>query len=348
MADESILLKNIDSLYFDSKLDNINGKCANCSSCYTYGNNLKNPFSFQLLCHRFVKNIEYIPLSIDLNTKNLKEKRYDDLIYWILNMIKKMNDEIEQTEINNIINELIKIWKEVNKKLPSNRVKEEHLYDPTRIITPLNFTDLKRKKRMSDYCQNFSTLQIKLTNYNKPQCHIYYNYFKNTMEAYNDVSVECNETRADTSKCPYLCKNNDYNPERILSKLNCHKIPVEKSPPKLITEEKCNMETDKLKSELGQALLAANNHVFSYSDPRVVVLILFSFLGIILTCLFLYKITPISSLIRNNLLRKKLVRHNFDETVDDESIYDYSGNENTNMQNVEYNVSYNSDWNHSQ
>ncbi|SBS91317.1 PIR Superfamily Protein [Plasmodium ovale curtisi] len=342
MADESILLKNIDSLYFDSKLDNINGKCANCSSCYKYGNNLSNPFSFQLLCHRFVKNIEYIPLSIKLNGQNLKEKRYDDFIYWILNMINKMNDKIEQTEVNNIINELIKIWKEVNQKL-----KEEHLYDPSEIKTPLNFEDVKRKKRMSDYCQNFSILQTKLTN-NKPQCHIYYNYFKNTIKAYDDVSVVCNKTSVDTSKCPYLCKNNDYNPQIILSKLKCNKIPVEESLQKLITEEKCNIETDRLKSELGQALLAANNHVFNYSDPRVVVLILFAFLGIIVTFLFLYKITPISSLIRNNVLRKKLVRHNFDETVDDESIYDYSGSVNTNMQNVGHNISYNSDWNHSQ
>ncbi|SBT00899.1 PIR Superfamily Protein, partial [Plasmodium ovale curtisi] len=288
MEDETTVLKSIDSLDFDYKLDNINGKCANCSSCYKYGKNLKNPFSFQLLCHRFVKNIEYIPLSIQLNGKNLKEKRYDDFIYWILNMINKMNDEIEQTEVNKIINELINIWKEVNQKLPNNRVNVEHLYDPTGIITPLDFDDLKRKKRMSDYCQNFSFLQTKLTN-NKRQCHIYYNYFKNTMKAYDDVSVVCNKTSADTSKCPYLCKNNDYNPEIILSKLKCNKIPVEESPPKLITEEKCNMETNRLKSELGQALLAANNHVFSYSDPRVVVLILFAFLGIILTFLFLYK-----------------------------------------------------------
>ncbi|SBS89934.1 hypothetical protein POVCU2_0095050, partial [Plasmodium ovale curtisi] len=59
-------------------------------------------------------------------------------------------------------------------------------------------------------------------------------------------------------------------------------------------------------------------------------------------------VTPFGSLVRNNLLKKKIVRDNFDETVDDESMYDYSGSVNTNMQNVGYNMSYNNDWSPSQ
>ncbi|SBS89779.1 PIR Superfamily Protein [Plasmodium ovale curtisi] len=347
MVDEIAVLKEIDSLSFDYKLDNINGSCNYCFLCYNKGKNLNNKFSFQLLCHQFVKNIEYIPLSIDLNGKNLKEKRYDDFIYWVHNKINKMNDNISETEFDKIIKELINIWKEVNEKFPSGSVNKEYLYDTSKIKTPLNFDDLKRKKFMSDYCQNFNTLHTKLT-LNRPHCKVYYDYFMKSKEAYVDVFDKCYKSGANTDGCPYLCKNDYYNPERILKKLNCKKIGEEEIKKKYIPEEECNAKTDKLESELSQALLHSSNPAFNYSDPRTVFLILFTLWGIFLTFYFLYKVTPFGSLVRNNLLKKKIVRDNFDETVDDESMYDYSGSVNTNMQNVGYNMSYNNDWSPSQ
>ncbi|SBT57262.1 PIR Superfamily Protein [Plasmodium ovale wallikeri] len=350
MEDERILLKNIDSLDFDSKLDNINGKCDNCSSCYKYGNNLKNPFSFQLLCHLFVKNIEYIPLSIELNGQNLKEKRYDDFIYWILNMINKMNEEIEQTEVNKIINELKNIWKNINGILQGNGVNESYLCDVSKIEPPLKFDDLKRKKRMSDYCQNFNTLYIKLTNHNKPNCRIYYDYFNKTKDIYKEISENCPKEGADTNNCPQICmgKDKDNDPEIIHKNLKCNITGVQEKQQKVNQEEKCNTEKDTLRSQLDQALVAPSKRAFDYSDPRTVFLILFTLWGIFLTFFFLCKITPFGSWIRNNLIKKKLVRDNFDELVEDESIYDYSEDVNTNMKNVNYNISYNSDWNPSQ
>ncbi|SBS92594.1 PIR Superfamily Protein [Plasmodium ovale curtisi] len=344
MEDETTILKTIDSLDFDYKLDNINGKCINCSSCYNYGHKLNNPFSFHLLCHRLVKNIEYIHSTIYLNGEQLKQKRCDDFIYWMVNNVNNVNVKTGQNEINSIIQELIKVWRDINVKLGSTGVKQSHLCDVSNLNSPLNFNDLNKKKMMSDYCQNFKTLFTKLTNRNKLNCNIYYNYFTKTKIAYNDVLEKCVKPNADISNCPYLCKNNDYNPERILTKLDCDKIPVDEKPPKLVPEEECNKEKDTLRFQLQQAFVAANNPAFNYSDPRIVFLILFTSWGIFLTFVLLYKLTPFSSWIRNKLLKKKIVRDNFDEAVDDESIYDYSGSVNTNMQNVGYNISYNSDW----
>ncbi|SBT74389.1 Plasmodium vivax Vir protein, putative [Plasmodium ovale] len=344
MADESTVLNELPSLNFDNQLDNISGTCNNCSSCYNYGSKLNNKFSFQLLCHRLVKNIEYTHSTIYLNGEQFKQKRCDDFIYWMVNNVNKVNVKMGQNEINSIIQELINIWRDINAKLERTGVKKSDLCDVSNINSPLNFNDLNKKKMMSDYCQNFNTLQIKLTSHNKLNCNIFYNYFTKTKKAYGDVFEKCLKPNADISNCPYLCKNNDYNPERILTKLDCDKIPVEEKPKKLVPEEECNKEKDTLRFQLQQDLVAASNPAFNYSDPRIIFLILFTFWGIFLTFIFLYKLTTFSSWIRNKLLEKKLVRDDFDEQVEDESIYDYSDTVNSNMQNVGYNMSYNSEW----
>ncbi|SBS94778.1 PIR Superfamily Protein [Plasmodium ovale curtisi] len=344
MADVDIDLKKLGSVEFDYALDNIKGKCDKCSLCYSNFNNLKNPFSFQLLCLRLVKNIEYTHSTIEINGMPLKEKRCDDFIYWMHNNVIKMNEKADQDEINKIINELKKIWGSVNDKLISEGKEKLHMCDITKIKTPENFEELKQKKIMSDYCQNFEFLRTKLT-MNKYDCNIYYDYFIKTKDIYNDIFEKCHKPGSDKTNCPYLCKDNKHDPKQIISKLNCDNIPEEKEKPNLITQEQCNTETDKLRSELGKALLDTSNPAFNFSDPRAILLILFTFWGIFLTFLFLYKLTPFASLLRNNLLKKKIVRDNLDEQAVDESIYDYSDNVNTNMQNIGYNISYNSDWN---
>ncbi|SBT74206.1 Plasmodium vivax Vir protein, putative [Plasmodium ovale] len=343
MTDEKKALEQIDSLYFDYKLENINGKCDNCLSCYEYGSTLKNSFSFRLLCQRLVKNIEYIHVIHGINGKYSDKKSCNDFIYWIYNNVSNMNDITDKTEINNIFNELTKVWVKVNEKLKRSGKDPLGTCNISEINT-LDFDELRKKKIMSDYCQNFENLRIKLTSQNRVYCDIYYEYFMKTKKAYDDVFKECYEQGAG-SKCPNVCKDKHYDPEIILTKLKCNKIPAPEKQQKFILEETCNAEKVSLKSELQRDILAASNRTFDYSDPRVVSLILFTFWGIFITFFFLYKVTPFGSWIRNNLFKEKIVRDNFDEPIDDESIYDYSESVNTNMQNAEYNISYNNDWN---
>lgn len=57
--------------------------------------------------------------------------------------------------------------------------------------------------------------------------------------------------------------------------------------------------------------------------------------------------TPFRSWISNKLGKKKIIRDNFNEQSDDESLgvdYESVGG---NMQNTGYNISYNSEWNFS-
>ncbi|SBS93396.1 PIR protein [Plasmodium ovale] len=346
MADEAILLDGLLSLKFDNKLNKINGTCTNCASCYNYGKKLKNQFAFHLLCQRLVKNIEYVHSIIKIDGTGLKEKRYEDLIYWMHNNVNNMDDVTDKNEVNNVIKELIEVWGFVNGILKSSGKDSSHLCDTTKIELPLNFENMKQQKSMSDYCQNFNTLYTKITN-NKPNCNIYHDYFEKTMKVYEDVFEKCHKTNADRSKCPSICKINTHDPNLIINKLRCDNIRSQKIQETLISEEQCNTDKGLLQSKLEQALVAAGNPEFNYSDPRSVILILFTFWGIFLTFIFLYKITPFSSWIRNNLQKKKIVRYNVNEEIDDESIYDYSGIVNTNMQNAGYNMSYNSDWNSS-
>ncbi|SBT01260.1 PIR Superfamily Protein [Plasmodium ovale curtisi] len=347
MADNINPLEKIDSLLFDYKLENINGICTNCSSCSKYGNRLTNSFAFQLLCQRLVKNIEYIHSANAITSNYLDKKRCDDFIYWIHNNVNNMNDKRNHSENSRIFGELKKIWDEVNSKLKGSSGKDPFLNCDSSKIETQNFKELKEKKMMSDYCQNFNTLHTKLTTYSeKLFCEIYYDYFKKTMEAYDKVSENCH--KHPNCKCPDICSRKNNDPKLILDNLKCAKIQAKEKKEKLIPEEKCNTEIDSLKSQLQEVTLVASNPAFNYSDPRTVFLILFTLWGIFLTFYFLYKITPFGSLVRNNLLKKKIARDNFDEAVDDESIYDYSGSVNTNMQNVGYNISYNSDWSPSQ
>ncbi|SBT56936.1 PIR Superfamily Protein [Plasmodium ovale wallikeri] len=342
MEDNINALEQIDSLYFDYKLENINGKCTNCGTCSKYGQGLTNLFSFQLLCQRFVKNIEYIHSANAITSNYLDKKRCDDFIYWIHYNVNNMNDKKNHNENINIFGELKNIWDEVNRKLKGSSGIDPFLNCNISKIETKNFEELKEKKIMSDYCQNFNTLRTKLTAYSdKLFCEIYYEYFNKTMEAYDKVSENCH--KLSNSKCPDIClgKNND--PKIILDNLKCAKIQAKEKKEKLIPEEKCNTDKDALNSQLQEALSAADNPAFNYSDPRTVFLILFTLWGIFLTFYFLYKVTPFGTFIRNNLLKKKLVKDNFDEEVYDESVYDYSESVNRNMQNVGYNISYNSD-----
>ncbi|SBT74274.1 PIR protein [Plasmodium ovale] len=340
MADEAILSAEIESLIFDHKLDKLNGKCTNCNSCYKYGTDLKNEFAFHILCQRLVKNIEYIHLIVRFDNENLKKKKYDDLIYWMLNIVNNMDGVTDQNEVNKVIKELIDVWSFVNSVLKSSVEDPQHLRDTATIKLPLNFANLKEQKTMSDYCQNFNTLYTKIT-HNKPNCKIYHDYFEKTKKVYDVIYEKCHKPDSDKSNCPNLCKNNSHHPNLILSNVNCDKIREQEKQEKFVSEEQCNREIGSLKSQLQEAILVSSNPAFNYSDPRSVFLILFTFWGIFLTLFFF-------SWIRNNLQKKKIVRDNFDEEIDDEPIYDYSGSLNTNMQNAEYNISYNSDWSPSQ
>ncbi|SBS99076.1 PIR Superfamily Protein [Plasmodium ovale curtisi] len=342
MADEASVLNELPSLSFDYQLDNLSGKCDHCNSCHQYGSNLNNKFFFQLPCHRLVKNIEYIRSTIYLNGQYVKQKRCEDFIYWMANNVNKLNVKKGKNEINDIINELINIWRYINGILERKGIDKTDLCDITNIELPLNLIDLKQKKMMSDYCENFDKLYTKLTN-NKNKCNIFYNYFMDSKEAYDLVLEKCHKSGTSNSSCPYFCRSKRHDPKIILDKLNCTEIPAPKKQEILITQDQCNAEKDSLTSRLEQAMVAASNPAFNYSDPRSVFLILFTFWGTFLTFYFLYKVTPFGSFIRNNLLKKKLVKENFDELVDDESVYDYSESVNRNMQNVGYKISYNSD-----
>lgn len=205
------------------------------------------------------------------------------------NYVNNMNNKTDKNEISNIIKELKKIWDEVNRKLQSNGSDPSHMCDTSKINTII-FDELKRKKTMSDYCQNSDTLHAKLTVRNKVNCSIYYDYSTKTKGAYKNVFEECYKFGANTANCPYLCKNKKNDPDIILNDLKCTNIPVPEIPKKIITQEECNAETDRLKSDLEKALQAANNPSFNFSDPRVVLLILFTLWGIFITFFFLYKV----------------------------------------------------------
>ncbi|SBT02118.1 PIR Superfamily Protein, partial [Plasmodium ovale curtisi] len=262
MDDKTKALDQIDSIKFDYELDNMK-----------------------------VKNIEYIyrAHAHSISAKYSDEKSCNDIIFWIHNKVNNMKDKINQSEINDIFSELKKIWDNINGKLKTSGNEPLSMCDISN-INALNFGVLKQKKIMSDYCQNFDNLRTKLTtNPHKRYCDIYYEYFKNTMKAYNDVFEKCYKPGANTDNCPKICIQKQNNPQIILNNLRCNKIPKPVIEEKLITEKQCDKEKGVLQSELEQALLDSSNPVLIYSDPRVIFLILFTFWGIFLTLFFFYK-----------------------------------------------------------
>ncbi|SBT56814.1 PIR Superfamily Protein [Plasmodium ovale wallikeri] len=296
-----VLKNNLQSVQYDIFLNNPVSICPQCTLCDVKSQKYINEPWFKFFCYQFVKNLE-TTITVNKNiTQEKRENRCNNLIYWMYNRIETFyrNSSLKNNE--NVIPELLRVWKDFNDSVLNNDSYAKcQIPDISKFI---NLKEMKRKKIMSNYCENYSFFK-KLNDFTEfENCHIYYDYFKDSLKIWPEE------------------EKNDYMKKGDYEKL--------KEPdPKLIYEIKEIPVSE-----------------FSFSDKRAIILILFSLWGIFLTLLFLYKMTPFRSWISSKLGKKKIIKDSFNEQSDDETLDDVYESMDRNMENAEYSISYNTDWN---
>ncbi|SBT59331.1 PIR Superfamily Protein [Plasmodium ovale wallikeri] len=337
-----ILKDKLEAFKINLLLNDSVGTCKYCSSCDVAEEKVRNEPWFKFLCYQFVRNIEYIYGLIYLNS-SLKEKRCNTLIYWIYDKVANFysNPQIKRGNVN-IINEILKVWKEINTNKVTDRT---YICELPAEENTKDLNEMKRKKIMSDYCEDYSELRRLLTKRHSSECNIYYDYFKNSFLEFRDIAKENKEECLRISNCSGFCDK--YDLEDIFKRSKCEVIEISDGKNDYIKQEDCNESISKAVSEKICETKEVPNPEFTFSDKRAIILTLFSSWGMFLTLLFLYKMTPFRSWIRNKLEKKKIIRDSFNDQSDSELLdADYESVD-RDMLNTEYNITYNSDWNSS-
>ncbi|SBT72744.1 PIR protein [Plasmodium ovale] len=341
----NVLKSKLESFSFDLMLNNPVTLCQQCKLCDRVSINKKNEPWFENFCYQFVRNLETTEMINRNKTIDVRESRCKSLIYWMYD--KVVNSYAKPGIKNNdkIIDELLEVWKNFNITLSQNAFSSKCEIPNSSEFT--NLEEMKRRKIMSDYCENYSLFQ-KIRDYTEfENCHIYYDYFKDSLSKYKEETVQkCEVQDFFIKNCLSYCSNAD--PDDVLNKSKCKTIEIWPQEKKNDYMKKGDCE--KLKEPDPQFIYEIKEVPFSeftFSDKRAIILILFSLWGIFLTLIFLYKITPFRSWISSKLGKKKIIKDSFNEQSDDETLdADYESMD-RNMENTGYNITYNSDWNSS-
>ncbi|SBT53820.1 PIR Superfamily Protein [Plasmodium ovale wallikeri] len=339
-----VLKRKLSSFDFDLKLNNSVANCEYCSVCEIVDEKIRNEPWFKIFCYQFVRNVQTVYEIIRIST-HLREKHCKTLTYWIREKIKNFyeKNKVDMKNVN-VISELSKVWEEIN----SSKCKgQPNLCESSISKQSKNLEEMKREKIMSAYCENYDTLKNLLTKpYTTSDCYIYYSYFKDSFDEFSKIATENNKKCLEIKECLRFCHNAD--PNNLIKVANCKVVQMSKDNNEYIEKEKCDTLKDQAVPEKTCETREFRISEFTFSDNRAIILILFSLWGIFLSFLFLYKMTPFRAWISNKLGKKKIIRDNFNEQSDDETFdVDYETAD-RNMQNTEYNIIYNSDWNSSQ
>ncbi|SBT74046.1 PIR protein [Plasmodium ovale] len=339
MEKRTDVLKKLDPFMFDFMLNNPVTLCKNCKLCDNVNGMKKNEPWFKFLCYQLVRNLETAETINSTNHVDKKLSRCKSLAYWMYDKVNSYdNSSIKNKE--NLIDELLGVWNKFNDT--SSQYASSSRCNIPESSEYKNLEEMKRKKIMSDYCENYSEFRKILKRYaNYPNCHIYYDYFRDSLSNYKETVKECRRNDFFIYNCSYLCSNSD--PEDLLNKGNCRTIEISNEKNEYVKKDECEsfMKPAPALSCESESIKISE---FTFSDNRAIILLLFSLWDILLTFFFLYKITPFRSWINSKIGKKKIIGDSFNEQSDDETLDDDYENLDRNMQNAGYNITYNSNW----
>ncbi|SBT30660.1 PIR Superfamily Protein [Plasmodium ovale wallikeri] len=333
-------LKKLDSFKFDFMLNNSVTHCDNCKLCDEVNELVKSEPWLKFFCYQFVRNVQTLYEIISFR-HDLRERRCNTLNYWIhdrvTNFYNTSNINVKKVDI---ISELLKVWEHMKS---SKYEKESYICELQKSEQSKNLEEMKRKKIMFDYCENYNTLKGFLTKPYHNNCNIYYDYLKESVHEFSKIAKVHNAQCSSINNCLSFC--NKYDPEDLLNNSKCKVVEISKDKKEYIQKEECEASKVEAVSQAISKTEEVKISEFTFSDNRAIILILLSLWGVFLTFLFLYKITPFRSWISNKIGKRKIIRDHFNEQSDDETLNaDYECMD-KNMQNAGYNISYNTDWN---
>lgn len=284
----NVLKSKLESFKFDIMLNNPVTSCPKCSLCdKAKGNNTHEPW-FKFFCYQLVRNLETAE-TINSNSMDTKKSRCKSLIYWMHDKVVNINKTSGIKKDDNIIKDLLGVWTNFNDSaLPNNISFRCEVPDVSEFN---NLEEMKKKKTMSDYCENYDTLKKILKNFGfHDNCHIYYDYFRDSLRKYREIAKKCNTNDFINESCSRFCTNDD--PEDVLNTPKCRTIETSLEKNDYITKNECD-QLRKPVPELSCETKEVKIPEFTFSDNRAIILILFSLWGIFLSLLFLYKVNRI-------------------------------------------------------
>ncbi|SBT02628.1 PIR Superfamily Protein [Plasmodium ovale curtisi] len=342
MENRTDVLKKLEPFKFDIFLNNPVTLCRQCKLCDNLNLTKKNEPWFKIFCYEFVRNLETFKDMSRYFTTEQRISRCNSLIYWMNNKIKNIYEKSDINNKNNIINELINVWQQFDALEVKSNSSSRCSVPDNRILD--NLEEIKNKKKMSDYCENYDELKSLLTkSYIIKDCHIYYSYFEDSFHEFSNIATGNKEKCLNIKECLSFCNNAD--PKNLINISSCKVVQISKDNDEYIEKKECDTLKDQAVAEKTCESREFRISEFTFSDNRAIILILFSLWGIFLSFLFLYKMTPFQSWISNKLGKKKILRDNFNEQSDDETLDADYETADRNMQNTGYNIIYNSDWN---
>ncbi|SBT73133.1 Plasmodium vivax Vir protein, putative [Plasmodium ovale] len=333
-----ILKKTLQSFVHDIYWNNPVTSCSKCSLCDDVSTDMKNELWFKFLCYPLVKNLE---LSATLNRDNnedVRVKRCKSLMYWIYDRVERIYVGGSFKNKKDIITQLNAVWK----NFYENTTGMDKSYKCKVPENPefQNLKDAKKRKIIFDTCWNYSELKRILNYPAYENCHIYYDYLKDNLSKYKEISGVCSEGDYIMINCSRFCTNAD--PDNIFNSSQCRTIEISPEKDDYMKKSECD-DLKKPDPEVKYLTTEIKIPEFTFSDKRAIILTLFSSWGMFLTLLFLYKMTPFRSWIRNKLEKKKIIRDSFNDQSDNELLdADYESVD-RDMLNTGYNITYNSD-----
>ncbi|SBT57102.1 PIR Superfamily Protein [Plasmodium ovale wallikeri] len=339
-----ILKNRLQSIQFDIILNNPVVSCKKCNLCEQIDKNMKNEYWFKYLCYQLIKNLEISEYMNSTISMDKRKSRCNSLMYWTYDKVKTFYEKQGVNNNEQIVDVLIDIWKKFNGTDLHNHSSPQ--CKAPEVSAFRNLSEMKKKKIMSDYCENYGEHRSisKYIDFN--DCQIYYDYFKDSLSKYKKETINgCNPKDFIIDGCSKFCSNAD--PDNVLNNSKCKTIEILPGKNDYITQEACDL----LKTEALSAVKSESKEVripeFTFSDHRAIILILFSMWGMFLTFLYFYKVIPFRTWISNKLGKEKMMRDSFNERSDNELLDGDYESVGTDLENTEYNIIYNTEWNSS-
>ncbi|SBS90222.1 PIR Superfamily Protein [Plasmodium ovale curtisi] len=335
-----VLKKRLISFNFDLMLNKTVGACENCDLCEKVNTNIKDDPWFKFFCYQFARNVQTVYEIIYIHPY-LKERRCDALAYWVHDRIKGFSDNtsINKTKVD-VFSEILKVWHNINSRKINGASNKCNL---SAIQKSQNLEEMKRKKIMSSYCENYDNFKKPLKGIYSSECNIYYDYFKDSFIEFREIVDKHKALCLEIKHCSRFCDKDD--PDDFLNKSKCKMVEISQDHKEYIKKDECETLKEKAVAAIRSETKEVQTPEFTFSDKRAIILILFSLWGIFLTFLFFYKMTPLRSWISSKLGKKEILRDNFNEQSDDVSLDADYESVSRNMENAGYNITYNSNWN---
>ncbi|SBT59565.1 PIR Superfamily Protein [Plasmodium ovale wallikeri] len=332
MPEEDDKLEKMPSVAFYDKLDSEFVPCTYCKFCDTNINEFKEQPDWAMnLCYMIARNLEIISNMID-GKPDEKDKICNSLKSWIDDKIRNKKGYNDTSNYLTILSKLHSVWNDIISS--SGNIKNK-IYETGYI--PLEFEKRKRIKLMDDYCENYPFISQQLQKINA-DCKPYNQYLIDSSSIFTEIVQGCDKI-GNNPYCPKFnenCKN--YTPNNLLSMRPCKLLSD--SPSYALSQSKGERVTCGTHSESGSAPTTDSSSSLDFSDHRVVILVGISIWGIFLTLLFVYKLTPFGSRLRNLLSKKLLNKDKIDENEFEDLVYDDSHTVDLNLESRGYHLTY--------